>query len=76
MGYFTKDVKDFIGKTDINETPFDLPHPALGPLGDQARAATGSSDGGKQRAAHNKVHIGVIHDDDGVVAAKLEERTT
>jgi TonB-dependent receptor len=46
VGYFAKDVKNFIGQGSVTETPFDLPHPALGPLADQARQATGSSDGG------------------------------
>ena len=45
-GYFRKDVKNFIGQTSVTETPFDLPHPAFGPLADQAAAATGSTDGG------------------------------
>jgi TonB-dependent receptor len=45
-GYFRKDVKNFIGETSITETPFNLPHPAFGPLADQAAAATGSTDGG------------------------------
>ncbi len=43
VGYFNKDVENFIGTTSVSETPFDLPHPAFGPLGDEARAATGSS---------------------------------
>lgn len=46
VGYFQKDVKNFIGSSSVTETPSDLPHPALGPLGDQAQAATGSTDGG------------------------------
>ncbi|MEE4164053.1 MAG: TonB-dependent receptor [Woeseiaceae bacterium] len=45
-GYFQKDVENFIGTAQVRETPFDVPHPALGPLGDEARAATGSSEGG------------------------------
>lgn len=45
-GYFRKDVDNFIGTASVTETVFDLPHPALGPLGDEARAATGSSEGG------------------------------
>lgn len=32
VGYFRKDVTNFIGFTSRIETPFDLPHPALGPL--------------------------------------------
>jgi len=46
VGYFAKDVKNFIGQGSVTETPFNLPHPGLGPLADQARQATGSSDGG------------------------------
>ena len=46
IGYFLKNVDNFIGTSSVIETTFDLPHPALGPLGDEARAATGSSDGG------------------------------
>lgn len=46
VGYFRKDVENFIGTASVVETPADLAHPTLGPLGDQARAATGSSDGG------------------------------
>lgn len=46
VGYFEKDVDNFIGTSSVIESPFGLPHPALGPLGDEARAATGSSDGG------------------------------
>ena len=45
-GWFEKDVENFIGISSVRETPNNLPHPALGPLGDQARAATGSSEGG------------------------------
>lgn len=46
VGYFLKDVENFIGTTSLIEETFGLPHPALGPLGQDARAATGSSDGG------------------------------
>ena len=46
VGYFDKDVKNFIGTASVTENSGSLAHPALGPLGDQARAATGSSDGG------------------------------
>ena len=46
VGYFIKDVENFIGTSSVTENTFNLPHPALGPLGDAARAATGSSDGG------------------------------
>ena len=46
VGYFIKDVDNFIGTSSVVETTFGLPHPALGPLADQARAATGSVDSG------------------------------
>ena len=46
VGYFLKDVENFIGTSSVIEETFALPHPALGPLGQEARAATGSSDGG------------------------------
>ena len=46
VGYFIKEVDNFIGTSSIVETTFDLPHPALGPLADEARAATGSVDSG------------------------------
>ena len=42
VGYFVKDVKNFIGTAESIETPFNLAHPAFGPLYDEARAATGS----------------------------------
>ena len=44
IGYFEKDVVNFVGTTEVIETAFNLPHPALGPLYDEARAATGSQD--------------------------------
>ena len=44
VGYYRKAVENFIGTARVVETPFNLPHPALGPLGDAARAATGSSE--------------------------------
>ena len=46
IGYFLKNVDNFIGTASVVETAFNLPHPALGALADEARAATGSSDGG------------------------------
>ena len=46
VGYFHKDVKNFIGTSSVVEETFGLPHPALGPLADEARAATGSTDAG------------------------------
>jgi len=45
-GYFRKDVGNFIGTGSVTENAGDLPHPALGTLADEARAATGASDGG------------------------------
>ena len=45
-GYFRKAVENFIGTSSVVETTFDLPHPALGPLAEAARAATGSTDSG------------------------------
>ena len=46
VGYFLKDVKNFIGTSSVTEETFGLPHPGLGPLADEARAATGSSTAG------------------------------
>lgn len=46
VGYFYKDVQNFIGIGSVVEEAGGLPHPALGPLGAEARAATGSSDAG------------------------------
>jgi TonB-dependent receptor len=46
VGYFYKDVQNFIGTGSVVEQAGGLPHPALGPLGVEARAATGSSDAG------------------------------
>ena len=43
IGFFDKDVENFIGTASVTENAGGLPHPAFGPLGDQARAATGSS---------------------------------
>jgi TonB-dependent receptor len=42
-GYFNKDVENFIGTGSVIENSGGLAHPAFGPLGDAARAATGSS---------------------------------
>ena len=44
IGYYRKAVENFIGTSRVTETTFDLPHPALGPLGDAARTATGSTE--------------------------------
>lgn len=46
VGYFEKDVVNFVGTTEVIEPAFNLPHPALGPLYEEARAATGSPDSG------------------------------
>ncbi|MDJ0910006.1 MAG: TonB-dependent receptor [Woeseiaceae bacterium] len=46
IGYFDKDVKNFIGDGQVDEVPVSVPHPAFGPLGDQARA-TGLTDAGE-----------------------------
>ncbi len=46
VGYYQKGVKNFIGRKDVVENAFNLPHPAFGQLYDDARAATGSVDGG------------------------------
>ena len=46
VGYFYKDVQNFIGTGTVTQSPFGLAHPTLGPLGQEARDATGSSDGG------------------------------
>ncbi|MYE13865.1 MAG: TonB-dependent receptor, partial [Gammaproteobacteria bacterium] len=46
VGYFHKDAENFIGTSSVVEETFGLPHPALGPLAEEARAATGSTDSG------------------------------
>ena len=46
IGYYYKDVDNFIGTSSVLEVVDYIPHAALGPLGDEARAATGSSEGG------------------------------
>ncbi|MGB0379308.1 MAG: TonB-dependent receptor [Luminiphilus sp.] len=43
IGYFYKDVTNFIGFAEFNETLFDLPHPGNGAYADEARAALGSA---------------------------------
>lgn len=45
VGYFRKDVSNFIGTSSVTETVFDLPHPGLGPLADAARAGGASTPG-------------------------------
>ncbi len=44
VGYFHKDVENFIGTASVIEETFGLPHPALGPLAEEARNATGTTD--------------------------------
>ena len=44
VGYFLKDVKNYVGVTTIEDTPFDLPHPAQGSWYGEANAATGGDD--------------------------------
>lgn len=44
VGYFYKDVKNYVGVTTVKQTPFDLPHPAQGAWYDEANAATGGVD--------------------------------
>lgn len=69
VGYFNKDVKNFIGTSSVVEPLFGLPHPALGPLGDEARAATGSSDGGALYAwiLENRPDADGVNVDDGII---------
>ncbi len=43
VGYFQKDVDNFIGQGVTSQTFDDVPNPELGPLGDEARAALGAS---------------------------------
>ena len=43
VGYFHKDVKNFIGIEEINEPLFDMPHPGQGAYADEARAALGAT---------------------------------
>lgn len=41
IGYFHKDIDNYIGVTQIQATPFNLPHPGQGQWYDEANAATG-----------------------------------
>jgi len=50
IGYYFKDVKNFIGNTTVNETVFELPHPAQGPRYEAAVAAVGTDDAAAVRA--------------------------
>jgi TonB-dependent receptor len=44
VGYFHKDVKNYVGTVQITGTPFDLPHPAQGAWYDEGVAACGCTD--------------------------------
>ncbi|WP_420605823.1 TonB-dependent receptor [Novosphingopyxis sp.] len=44
VGYFNKDVDNYIGRTQINTPAFDLRNPAAGPRYDAAVAALGTTD--------------------------------
>jgi TonB-dependent receptor len=46
VGYFNKDVENFIGTSSVIENTFNLPHPAFGSLYAEAAAATGSNESG------------------------------
>lgn len=43
VGYFFKDVENYVGTSIIEATPFNLPHPAQGAWFDEANAATGGT---------------------------------
>jgi len=42
VSYFYKDIKNYVGISTIEDTPFDLPHPAQGARFDEAVAAVGN----------------------------------
>ena len=50
IGYYRKDVENFIGNTTVNDTAFDLPHPAQGPRYEDAVATLGTTDAAEVRA--------------------------
>jgi TonB-dependent receptor len=50
VGYYYKDVENFIGNTTVNETVFDLGNPTDGPRYDEAVATLGTSDPTEVRA--------------------------
>ncbi|AQQ68879.1 TonB-dependent receptor [Microbulbifer agarilyticus] len=50
LGYYSKDVENFIGLGSFSETTFDLAHPAQGPRFEEAAAALGTNDLGAIRA--------------------------
>lgn len=49
-GYYYKDVDNFIGNTTVNDTVFDLAHPAQGPRYDEAVSTLGTNDAAQVRA--------------------------
>ena len=54
MGYFKKDIDNYIGMSTITETPFDLPHPGQGAYFDEA-VADGCRDFGSD--LHPQLHL-------------------
>jgi TonB-dependent receptor len=50
VGYYWKDVDNFIGNTTVDSTIFELPHPAQGPRYDDAVATLGTDDPTQVRA--------------------------
>ncbi|WP_237066400.1 TonB-dependent receptor [Microbulbifer guangxiensis] len=50
VGFYNKDVENFIGTTSVEQTLFDLAHPAQGPRYDAAVAALGTDDPAQVRA--------------------------
>ncbi|TQV65965.1 TonB-dependent receptor [Exilibacterium tricleocarpae] len=50
VGFYAKRVKNFIGETSVEETTFDLAHPAQGPRWEQAVADLGTDDPEQVRA--------------------------
>ncbi len=50
VGYYRKNVENFIGNTTVNTTAFELPHPAQGPRYDDAVATLGTTDAAQVRA--------------------------
>jgi TonB-dependent receptor len=43
VGYFYKDTSNYIGNSQVNGTPFNLPHPGQGQWYDEANAAIGGT---------------------------------
>ncbi|WP_308365540.1 MULTISPECIES: TonB-dependent receptor [unclassified Microbulbifer] len=56
VGYYKKDVDNFIGQTSFQETTFDLAHPAHGPRYEQAVADLGTDDAAAVRAHMNALY--------------------